>query len=60
MLSSERRGRRRSIRRNGVTISGTPDAIEDFLDARLIDERLAEARTRQPIPWDELKARRGL
>ena len=43
-----------------VTITGTPDAIEDYLDAREIDRRLADPENRQRIPWSELKAKRGL
>jgi hypothetical protein len=48
------------VRKQGVRIVGTPAAIEDFLDAREIDRRLADPANQHRIPWAELKARRGL
>ena len=48
------------VRERGVTIAGSPRAVEDYLDAQEIDRRLADPENRPRIPWAELKARRGL
>jgi hypothetical protein len=48
------------VQKDGVTISGPEDLVEDFLDGQEIDGRLADPANQQRIPWSELKARRGL
>jgi hypothetical protein len=48
------------IHEHGVIIAGTEAAIEDFLDGREIDQRLADPANRVDIPWEDVKARRGL
>jgi len=49
-----------AVRAGRVTVAGARDDVEDFLDAQEIDRRLADPANRDRIPWDELKARRGL
>jgi hypothetical protein len=44
----------------GVTIVGSARAIEDYLDAREIDRRMADPENRQSVSWSDLKAKRGL
>lgn len=44
----------------GVSITGTRRAVEDYLDAQEIDRRLADPTNQERVPWDEIKARRGL
>ena len=53
-------GRRAFAKRGSVTISGAPDAVEDYLDAQEIDRRLADPANARRLSWDEIKARRGL
>jgi hypothetical protein len=48
------------VQKDGVTISGPEDLVEDFLDGQEIDRRQADPASQQRIPWSELKARRGL
>jgi hypothetical protein len=48
------------IREDGVTISGSPAAIEDYLDAWEIDRRLADSSNQRRISLAELRAKRGL
>ena len=45
---------------NGVTITGSPRALEDHLDGREIERRHADPENQGRIPWSELKAKRGL
>ncbi len=45
---------------DGVTITGTEHDIEDFLDSREIDRRMADPEANQRIPWDQVKANLGL
>jgi len=53
-------GRRAVARHGGVTISGSLDAVEDYLDAREIDRRLSDPANHERLTWSKLKARRGL
>ncbi len=48
------------IHEHGVIIAGAEQAIEDFLDGREIDRRLADPANQVDIPWEDVKARRGL
>ena len=48
------------VREDGVTISGSPAAIEDYLDAREIDRRLADPSNQRRLSLAELRAKRGL
>lgn len=48
------------LHEHGVTISGSIEAVEDFLDAREIDRRMADPEASRRIPWDQVKATLGL
>ncbi|MGE0540426.1 MAG: hypothetical protein AB7R89_09605 [Dehalococcoidia bacterium] len=48
------------IRDDHVTISGEQEAIEDYLDAREIDRRLADPSNHTRLSLAELRAKRGL
>ncbi len=48
------------IHEHGVLISGSRQAMEDYVDGREIDRRLADPENQRRIPWAEVKARRGL
>ncbi|MGE3601635.1 MAG: hypothetical protein AB7N70_39540 [Dehalococcoidia bacterium] len=43
-----------------MTISGSPAAIEDYLDAREIDRRLVDPSNQRHLSLAELRAKRGL
>jgi hypothetical protein len=45
---------------SGITITGAPSDVEDFLDAREIDRRLADPANQERIPWREVKASLGI
>jgi hypothetical protein len=44
----------------GVRISGSPRAIEDYLDSREIDRRLADSENQRRISIADLRAKRGM
>jgi len=48
------------VREHGVTIIGSAKAVEDFLDGREIDRRLADPESSRCIPWAKVKANLGL
>jgi len=48
------------VREQGVTIIGSAKAVEDFLDGREIDRRLADPEASRCIPWAKVKASLGL
>jgi hypothetical protein len=49
-----------TVQAHGVAIVGTPAAVEDYLDQREIDRRLADPANQRRLSWEEVKARRGL
>ena len=48
------------FREDGVTHSGSPAVIEDYLDAREIVRRLADPSDHHRLSLAELRAKRGL
>ncbi len=48
------------IHEHGVLISGSRQAMEDYVDGREIYRRLADPDNQRRVPWAEVKARRGL